>query len=333
VDLDAYVTEHGPEWNRLQTLVSRRRSKLTAPDVDELVVLYRRTATHLSVVRSRSPDPALVAWLTRLVLQARAAVTPATGFTWAGLGRFFSQSFPLEVYRAGRWCVGVAAGFLAFTGVCLAVIAHDPNRAVPLLGGETISDLVNHDFEAYYSSVPPQDFAVGVWTNNALLTALCLASGVLVVPVLWLLFDNALNTGVVGGVMVGYHRGDVFFGLITIHGLLELTCVFIAAGIGLRTGWAWIAPGPWRSRSQALAQTTRSGMVVALGLVPTLGVSGLVEAFVTPAPLLLPVKLAIGASVWVAFLVYLVLLGSAAARRFATADVAEYEREPDAPTV
>ena len=81
MDLDAFVSEHGAEWNRLNTLSRKRRRKLTAAEVDELVALYRRTATHLSVVRSRSADPTLVAWLSRLVLQARAAVTPSTGFS------------------------------------------------------------------------------------------------------------------------------------------------------------------------------------------------------------------------------------------------------------
>src|SRR5437868_1753362 len=57
VDLDAYVAEHAGEWRRLEYL-SRRR-KLSAAEADELIALYQRAATHLSVIRSRSPDPAL----------------------------------------------------------------------------------------------------------------------------------------------------------------------------------------------------------------------------------------------------------------------------------
>jgi uncharacterized membrane protein SpoIIM required for sporulation len=332
VDLDAFVTEHGPEWNRLQVLTTRRRGKMTAAEVDELVVLYRRTATHLSVVRSRSADPTLVAWLSRLVLQARATVTPSSGFSVGAVGRFFTVSFPAEVYRSARWWVGVAVGFIALSGVIMGLVANDDQIALAFFSPSEIQEIVNNQFEAYYSNFPPQNFATLVWTNNTFVSAICLAGGVLIVPTLYMLWGNALNVGLLGGIMVGNGRADVFFGLITIHGLLELTCVFIAAGVGLRIGWSWIAPGPFRTRTQALAETGRSGMVVALGLSVPLFVSGGVEAFVTPFPLLLPLRLAIGATVWLAFLAYVVVLGARAAQQGQTADVETHEREATAPS-
>lgn len=333
MDLDAFVSEHGAEWNRLQVLSGKRRRKLTAAEIDELVVLYRRTATHLSVVRSRSADPTLVAWLSRLVLQARAAVTPSTGFSMDAIARFFGVSFPSEMYRSAAWWGGVAAGFIALSGVLIALVAGDDQIALAFLSQEEIDQLVANDFEAYYSEHPPQNFATLVWTNNAFVSAICLAGGVLLLPTLYLLWSNALNLGVIGGIMVGNGRSDVFFGLLAIHGLLELTCVFIAAGVGLRIGWSWIAPGPLRTRGQALAETGRSGMVVALGLAAPLLVSGLVEAFVTPAPAPVAVKLALGTMVWLGFLGYVVVLGSRAVQSGLTADVEAHERPATAPTV
>lgn len=333
MDLDAFVSEHGAEWNRLQVLSGKRRRKLTAAEIDELVVLYRRTATHLSVVRSRSADPTLVAWLSRLVLQARAAVTPSTGFSMDAIARFFGVSFPTEMYRSAAWWGGVAAGFIALSGVLIALVAGDDQIALAFLSQEEIDQLVANDFEAYYSEHPPQNFATLVWTNNAFVSAICLAGGVLLLPTLYLLWSNALNLGVIGGIMVGNGRSDVFFGLLAIHGLLELTCVFIAAGVGLRIGWSWIAPGPLRTRGQALAETGRSGMVVALGLAAPLLVSGLVEAFVTPAPAPVAVKLALGTMVWLGFLGYVVVLGSRAVQSGLTADVEAHERPATAPTV
>ncbi len=314
-------------------LSGKRRRKLTAAEIDELVVLYRRTATHLSVVRSRSADPTLVAWLSRLVLQARSAVTPSSGFSIAAVGRFFSVSFPAEIYRAGGWCLGAAAGFLALSGILIALVAGDEQIALTFMGQEEIDQLVSNDFEAYYSTYAPQNFAALVWTNNAFVSAICLASGVLILPTLYLLWANAFNVGLIGGIMVGNGRSDVFFGLIAIHGLLELTCVFIAAGVGLRVGWSWIAPGPLRTRTQALAQTGRSGMVVALGLAVPLFVSGLVEAFVTPLPIPIPFKLVVGVLVWLAFLTYIIWFGAMAASVGQTGDVEIHEREALAPTV
>jgi uncharacterized membrane protein SpoIIM required for sporulation len=333
VDLDAFVTEHGAEWNRLQYLAGRRRRRLTAAEVDELVMLYRRTATHLSVVRSRSQDPTLVAWLSRLVLQGRAAVTPSSGFSMRSVGRFFAVSLPGEIFRAGWWCLATAAGFLVLSGVLIAMVAGDEQIALSFLSQEDIDRIVTNDFEAYYSENAPQNFAALVWTNNALVSAVCLAGGVLILPTLYMLWANALNVGLIGGIMVGNGRADVFFGLITIHGLLELTCIFIAAGVGLRVGWSWIAPGPLRTRTQALAETGRSAMVVALGLAAPLFVSGLVEAFVTPVPVPVPVKLAIGAFVWLAFVGYVVILGARATMTRQMADVESHEREALAPAV
>jgi uncharacterized membrane protein SpoIIM required for sporulation len=333
VDLDAFVAEHGAEWNRLQVLSTRRRRKLSSAQVDELVTLYRRTATHLSIVRSRAADPTLVAWLSRLVLQARASVTPSTGFSAAAVGRYFAVSFPAEVYRAGAWCLGVAVAFLGLSGVLIALVAGDEQIALTFLSPNEIDRLVSEGFEAYYSTYAPQNFAALVWTNNAFVSAICLAGGVLFLPTLYMLWSNALNVGLIGGVMVGNGRADVFFGLIAIHGLLELTCIFVAAGVGLRVGWAWVAPGPLRTRTQALAEAGRSAMVVALGLVVPLFVSGMVEAFVTPLPLPIPVKLSVGLLVWGAFLAYVVVLGGRARRTGLSADVAAHEREVIAPTV
>lgn len=330
MDVDAFVTEHRGEWERLRWLASRRKRRLTAEQVDELAALYARTATHLSMVRSRAADPALIAWLSRQVLLARSALAPSPGFSWAEVLRFFTVTFPGEVYRARAWWVGVAALFVGVSGVRMAVVARDP---LQFASAEFIDTYVEHAFEAYYSTYQPQNFAFLVWTNNAYIAAVCLASGVLILPVLLILWYNIENIGLGGGVMIAHDRADVFFGLILIHGLLELTAIFIAAGVGMRIGWAWIAPGPHLTRARAVAARARSGMVVALGLGLVLLVSGVVEAFVTPVSVLpIWLRLTIGAMVWLAFLGYVTVLGRAAVHTGQDADVAGFDRPAHVPT-
>jgi uncharacterized membrane protein SpoIIM required for sporulation len=319
MDLDAYVAEHAGQWRRLEAL-SRRR-KLSPEETDELVALYQRAGTHLSVIRSRSPDPALVARLSRIVLGARAAITGGTAFSWHSVGRFFTATFPLAVYEARAWWVSVGLANVALALVMMYYVAGHPEVQAAFLSDDRIQSIVNHEFEDYYSSSQAQNFAAQVWTHNALLAGQCLVAGILVVPVLYLLAMNLFNLGLTGGVMIGNGRSDLFFGLILPHGLLELTAVFIAAGVGLRIGWAWIAPGPGRTRGQALARTARSGMLVALGLVAVLLVSGLIEAFVTPSPLPPVLRVAIGVVVWLAFLGYVFVVGRQAADESVSTDL------------
>jgi hypothetical protein len=64
-------------------------------------------------------------------------------------------------------------------------------------------------------------------------------------------------------------------------------------------------------------------MLVALGLVLVLLVAGLLEAYVTPSPLPAPLRIGIGAVVWLGFLVYALIIGAAADRRARSADLAD----------
>ena len=125
--------------------------------------------------------------------------------------------------------------------------------------------------------------------------------------------------------MASRDKLDIFFGLITPHGLLELTAVFLAAAAGMRLGWTVIAPGP-RRRVEVLAEQGRAVMAVALGLIVVLFVSGLIEAFVTPSGLPTAARVGIGVLAEVIFLAYVVVLGRRAARDDQTGDL---ENAPD----
>ena len=129
-----------------------------------------------------------------------------------------------------------------------------------------------------------------------------------------------LNLAVIGSVMTRHDRGELFWGLILPHGLLELTAVFVAGGVGLRLFWSWIEPGQ-RSRSKSMAHEGRTAVTVALGLVVVLFVSGLIEAFVTPSPLPTWARIAIGVLAELVFFAYVFVLGRNAVRRGHTGDL------------
>ena len=121
--------------------------------------------------------------------------------------------------------------------------------------------------------------------------------------------------------MTRHDHGGHFWGLILPHGLLELTAVFVAGGVGLRLFWSWVEPGQL-PRAQSLAREGRTAGTVALGLVAVLLVSGVIEAFVTPVR---PADLGPGRRSAIlaeaAFLAYVFVLGRAAVHRGHTGDI------------
>ncbi|MEJ3655974.1 stage II sporulation protein M [Actinomycetes bacterium KLBMP 9759] len=329
MDVDAYAAAHRAEWQRLEALL--RRKVRSGREADELVTLYQRTATHLSAIRSSSPDPALVARLSTLVARARAAVTGSHTPAWRDAARFFVVGFPAALYLSRRWWGTVAVVFLGLAWVIGAWVAANPDVQASIATPEEIRRLVDVEFAEYYTSAPAGSFAAQVWTNNALIAAMCLVSGIVIVPVIWVLWSNLLNLGVTAGIMASADRLDLFFGLITPHGLPELTAVFIAAGAGLRLGWALVDPGPL-PRSRAVAEAGRATVGMALGVAVLLLVSGIVEAFVTPSALPTWARIGIGVLVEAALLVYVFTLGRRAARAGETGDVSAEEAGDHLPT-
>jgi uncharacterized membrane protein SpoIIM required for sporulation len=329
VDIDAFVTTHRPVWDRLEHLV-KHRSSLTGAEVDELVDLYQRVSTHLSIVRSASTDALLVGRLSALVARARSAVTGARTPAWREFGRFFTVTFPVVAYRTRWWWLATGLAFFGVSWLMGAWVAGNPEVQASIASSEEITQLVEHDFADYYSENPAASFAGRVWVNNAWVSAQVIIYSIFMgLPIPLVLWMNAENVAVAGGLMASRGKLDIFFGLITPHGLLELTAVFLAAAAGMRLGWMVVDPGP-RRRVDALAEQGRAIVSVALGLVVVLFVSGLIEAFVTPSGLPTWARIAIGVLAEVAFLAYVVVYGRRALRQNETGDL---ERAPDvAPT-
>jgi uncharacterized membrane protein SpoIIM required for sporulation len=322
VDVDAFVLAHRDTWDRLEDLIRRRR-RLTGAEADELVDLYQRVSTHLSMVRSSAGDSALVGRLSTLVARARAAVTGAHAPLRREFVRFWTVSFPVVAYRARYWWLGTTAAFFAVAILIAVWVSHNPDVQAAIGTPAEIAQIVDHDFESYYSDHPAGLFALQVWTNNAWLAVICVAFSVLLgLPIPYVLFLNAANLGVMAGLMAGAGKTSFMLGLLIPHGLLELSAVFLAAAVGMRLGWSVIAPGD-RPRVQVLAEQGRAVVAVAAGLVVMLFISGLLEALVTPSPLPTAMRIAIGVAAEALFIGYIWHFGRRAERAGDSGDLAD----------
>ncbi len=306
MDVDAFIEVHRRDWQRLDELVRQRR--LSGPESDELLVLYQRVSTHLSIIRSVDPESAVSGALSMRLSRARTRFTGARSNAMEDVTRFFVLSLPAAFYRI-RWLtvvVGVLFGVVAW--LYAGWVLSTPGVIRALGTDEELRQYVEQDFVDYYSENPAASFAGLVWTNNAWLAVQAVAFGVTGVWPVYILYQNAQGIGLAAGMMASYDRLDVFFVYILPHGFMELTAIFVATAAGLRIFWAWVAPGR-RRRSEALAQEGRALITVALGLVLVLLVSGLVEGFVTPSGLPPWLRLTIGFLVFAGYWAYTLVLG------------------------
>lgn len=318
MDLDAFTAVNQPDWDRLRELAGRRR--LSAAQIDELLELYGRASTHLSVVQAQDPDGAQAGGLSVILSQARTRLTAATENPGSVMREFVSRQLPAAFYRI-RWLTVILGALFCVVAVIAGYwVQSSPQVLESMMTPEEQQAFVEDDFVNYYSENPAGSFASLVWTNNAWIAAQEVAFGITGFFVPFILFTNAANIGASAGVMAAHEELDTFFLFILPHGFMELTSIFIAGAAGLRIFWALVAPGR-QTRMASVAAAGRSLITVVIGLVGVLFLSALVEAFVTPSELPHPVRLGLGLLVLVAYWVYTLVLGRRAVAEGVTGDL------------
>jgi uncharacterized membrane protein SpoIIM required for sporulation len=322
MDLDALTAARGDEWARLDQLSKTRR--LSGLEADELVTRYQSASADLADLKTSAGRTPQGDHVSTILARARLRLTGAPENVLRQIPRFFVLQLPAALYRVRWTTLVIALSFIAIATLVAFWISGDPALVATLGPQAQLEYYAEEQFTGYYSENPAAIFAGTVWTNNAWIAAQCVLFGISGIWPLMVLMQNAVGIGTAAAIMLAFDRGDVFLLFILPHGLLELTCIFVAGAAGLQIFWALVAPGP-RSRGEALAAAGRSLGTIAIGLVFALALAGLVEGFVTPQPWPAAVKIALGAAALGVFLVYMLVVGRRAHRLGETGDLTEYE--------
>ena len=322
MDIDAYTAAHRDEWERLAQL--GKQHSFTGQDADELIDRYQAGAAQLSAIRSTAGQSLQGDRLSLYLSRARLRFTGTPGNVVSRIPAFFLRAIPAALYRIRWLSLAVTLATIAIAVLHFFWVSGDP-RVLASMGSQAdLENYANEQFIGYYSEYSEFSFGATVWTNNAFIAALCVATGITGFYPLSILYQNAASTGQMAAVMNEYGRLDDFFLYIAPHGQLELYSIFVAGAAGLAIFWSWVAPGQ-RSRAASLAAGGRSLMTVAVGLAMSLLVSGVIEGFVTRQPWPWPIKIGIGTVALVAFLAYQWILGGRAYRAGETGDLEEFE--------
>lgn len=321
VDADALTDARRAEWERLDRL---SRERLDGAGVDELIVRYRAASADLAELKTSVGDSPQGSYLSTILVRARLRLTGASDSILTQVARFFSLQLPAALYRLRWTTLVIAVSFIAVAVGTAVWISSDPALIATLGPPDMLAQYADESFTGYYTENPAAVFMGMVWTNNAWIAVQCVLFGITGIWPVNALMQNAMGLGISGAVMTAHGRADVMVLYILPHGLLEMTCIFVAAAGGLHLFWSWVAPGN-RSRGESLAAEGRSLATVAIGLVFALFLAGLVEGFVTGWALPWPVKIGIGVAALAVFLIYMLVIGRRAYLRGETGDLVEYE--------
>ncbi len=312
---DRFIKERRNAWQRLEdllTLLDRMSlRRLHREEVRELGRIYRRTSSDLAIARAESRDPRLVNYLNSLVIRAHGRIYRAGALEGGGRGRkFFLRDFPQTFRRTWRYTALAFLVFMVFGLIGFVGTWYDADfselAGVPFQMRDVISART-HWWERLNGM--NQVGGAAIMTNNIQVMFYAFAFGALLgLGTLYIMASNGLN---IGAVLALTYRAGFGHHLVTFmagHGVIELTCIFIAGGAGLLIGSALLMPGDL-SHFDALRLRGREAIQLIVGCIPLLILAGTIEGFISPAPIAASIKFGIAILTGLALYTYLLLAG------------------------
>ena len=313
--IDRFIETHKTAWQRLEDLLklldSSSLRRLHREEVRELGRIYRRTASDLAIARAESRDPRLVNYLNSLVIRAHGRIYQADAQGGSRIKQFFARDFPQTFRRTWRYTAVSFGVFTLFSVIGFLGTWYDPEfselAGVPPAFREAKIETKTHWWEDLNEA--NQMGASAIFTNNIQVTIYTFAFGALFG--VGTLFFLAYNGAAIASVVSLTYRAGFGNDLVTFmvgHGVIELSCIFIAGGAGLLIGSALLMPGDL-SRADALKSRGKDAVRLMMGIAVLLVVAGIIEGFISPAPISASIKFSIAAITGLALYSYLLLAG------------------------
>jgi uncharacterized membrane protein SpoIIM required for sporulation len=312
---DQFINNRKNAWQRLEDLMTLLDStslrRLHREEVRELGRIYRRTASDLAIARAESRDPRLINYLNSLVIRAHGRIYRADAQGSRRIRNFFAREFPRTFRETWRYTAFSFAVFALFSLIGFFGTQQDPEFSeilgVPAGFRELYIETKTHWWEDLNEA--SQIGASRIMTNNIQVTIYTFAFGAMFgAGTLFFLAYNGANIASVVALTYKAGFGKELITFMAGHGVVELSCVFMAGGAGLLIGSALVMPGDL-SRADALKTRGKSAVRLMVGVAVLLVIAAIIEAFISPAPIDPRIKFSIAAITGIALYSYLLLAG------------------------
>ncbi|MBI1286979.1 MAG: hypothetical protein GC178_05310 [Flavobacteriales bacterium] len=276
-----FIEQNKEKWQNLEAELQRG----TEARPDSITHLYIDSVDDLSFARTTYPNRMVRAYLNGVVEVLSLMVQRSQRNYRKNIVAFWKTDLPLAIYEGRRQFL------LSFIILCVSIgigifsSMHDKTFATYILGPEyietTLENIEKGDPLAIYKRPEMGQMFFQITLNNILVSARTFVLS------LFIGFGTIIII-VYNGVMLGVfqyffiERGLFFESFLTIwqHGVIEISCIVLAGAAGLVLAKGILFPGSY-SRLDSFRINGRKSLMIMLGLMPLLVLSGAIEAYVT----------------------------------------------------
>jgi uncharacterized membrane protein SpoIIM required for sporulation len=304
-----WLEKRKPYWSKLETLLNQSAKSglksLSRSDLQELSLLYRQTAADLAAIREDRGSVHFARYINQLLVRAHNTIYSGRRASPTAIFSFFWDTYPATFRRNLNHFLLSVLIFLIAGGVGAILTYQNPDFRVKLLGPEMVETIDRHQMWTH-SIVGIKPLASSaIMTNNMSVTFTTFAFGITAgLGTIYMMAFNGLLIGVIGMACWLSGMSVQLWSFVAPHGVLELPAIFIAGGAGLRIAQGLLFPGVL-PRKDSLTQAGLEAVQLVLGTIPILIVAGLIEAFVSPTGLAIPLKFSMAGALFVLLVAYL----------------------------
>ena len=304
-----WLEKRKPYWSKLETLLNQSAKdglkSLTGSELQELSLLYRQTAADLAAIREDRGSVHFARYVNQLLVRAHNTIYSGRRANPKTIFSFFWNTYPSTFRRNLKHCL-LSVGIFLIAGIVGAALTYqNPDFKVKILGPQMVETIDRHEMWTH-SIVGIKPLASSaIMTNNMSVGFTTFAFGITAgLGTIYMMAFNGLLIGVIGMACRFSGMSLQLWSFVAPHGVLELPAIFIAGGAGLRIAQGLLFPGIL-PRRESLARAGLEAVQLVLGTIPILIVAGLIEAFVSPTGLPIPLKFSMAGALFVLLGAYL----------------------------
>ncbi len=276
-----FIDQNKNKWSDLERELAREGDARP----DQITNLYIDSIDDLSFARTNYPNRMVRAYLNGAVEVLSLKIQKSQRNYWRNIKQFWSEDLPFAMYEGRREFL--ISFLILAVSIAIGIFSsmHDESFARYILGDRyveiTLENIEKGDPMAIYKDSDMANMFFGITLNNILVSARTF--------ILSLFFGfGTILIMIYNGIMLGVfqyffiERGLFFESFLTIwqHGVIEISCIVLAGAAGLVLAKGFMFPGSY-SRLDSFRINGRKSLMIMLGLMPLLVLSGAIESYVT----------------------------------------------------